>query len=186
MVRLGQGDRPVAPTEGGEGWVASVVGGWKSGPSLSRGWGIGGRGEDGGARSFVLRQAQDERIGDGCGRRAGLKPAPTSSCWSHPHPFGKLRTGSIFPRQVGRREAGEGRGLGVELGGEGLGGGDGELADVVAADVGGGLAFDEGLVAEEGEGMGARGVAGFRGGEDAVGEVAEVDFVEEVLGGVGS
>ena len=32
------------------------------------------------------------------------------------------------------------------MGGEGLGGGDGELADVIAADVGGGLAVDEGLV----------------------------------------
>ena len=42
---------------------------------------------------------------------------------------------------------------GFELGGEGLGGGDGEVADVVAADVGGGLAFDEGFVAEEGEGV---------------------------------
>ena len=73
---------------------------------------------------------------------------------------------------------------GVELGGEGFGGGDGELAGVVAADVDGGLAFDKGLVPEEGEGVTAGGVAVIRLGEDAVGEVAEVDFVEEVLGGV--
>lgn len=71
------------------------------------------------------------------------------------------------------------------MGGEGGGGGGGELAGVVSADVDGGLAVDEGLVAEEGEGMAAGGVAGLGGGEDAVGEVAEMDFVEEVLGGVG-
>ena len=65
-----------------------------------------------------------------------------------------------------------------------MGGGDGEVADVIAADVGGGLAIDEGLVPEEGEGVASGGVALLGGGEDAVGEVAEVDFIQHVLGSV--
>ena len=34
---------------------------------------------------------------------------------SHPHPFDKLRTGSIFPRQGGRGKSGGGVGVGVVL-----------------------------------------------------------------------
>ena len=40
-----------------------------------------------------------------------------------------------------------------------VGGGDRELADVVSANVGGGLAVDEGLVPEEGEWVASGGVA---------------------------
>ena len=59
------------------------------------------------------------------------------------------------------------------LGGEGGGCGDGELADVVSADVGGGLAVDEGLMSEEGDGVASGGVSLLGGGEDAVGHITE-------------